>query len=78
VVALLLAAGENPKAKYDNDLTALMWAAAYGHTATAKVLLERGAEVGARDNRGKSALAMALEGGHKETEALLRRAGAKD
>jgi len=52
-----------------------MWAAAYGHTGTVKLLLERGAEVKARDNRGKTALAMAIEGGHKGTEQLLRKAG---
>jgi ankyrin repeat protein len=53
-----------------------MWAAAYGYTGTAKLLLERGADASARDNRGKTALAMAMEGGHKETEQLLRKAGA--
>jgi len=53
----------------------LMWAAAYGHTDTVKLLLERGADASARDNRGKTALAMAVEGGHKETEQLLRKAG---
>jgi ankyrin repeat protein len=40
-----------------------------------KLLLERGADASARDNRGKTALAMAIEGGHKETEHLLRKAG---
>jgi ankyrin repeat protein len=55
-----------------------MWAAAYGHAQTAKLLIDRGAEVNARDNRGKTALAMAVEGRHKETEALLRRAGAAE
>ena len=72
---MLLASGESPRAAYHNDLTALMWAAAYGHTGTVKLLLGRGADAGARDNRGKTALAMAVEGGHKETEQLLRKAG---
>ena len=33
------------------------------------------ADANARDNRGKTALAMATEGGHKETEQVLRKAG---
>jgi len=41
-----------------------------------KLLLARGADASARDNRGKTALAMATEGGHKETEQVLRKAGA--
>ena len=52
-----------------------MWAAANGHTTTVNLLLERGADAGARDNRGKTAVAMAIEGGHKETEQALRKAG---
>jgi len=36
-----------------------------------KLLLERGADVSARDNRGKSAADMAAEGGHRGTLALL-------
>jgi ankyrin repeat protein len=52
-----------------------MWAAAYGHTGTVRLLLGRGADANARDNRGKTALAMATEGGHRETEQVLRKVG---
>jgi len=55
-----------------------MWAAAYGHAGTVKLLLGRGADVSARDNRGKTALAMAVEGKHEETARLLRKAGAAE
>jgi ankyrin repeat protein len=51
-----------------------MWAAAYGHAGTAKLLLARGATAGTRDDRGKSAAEMAEEGGHAETSRLLRAA----
>ena len=61
--------------RYDNDLTALMWAAAYGHDAVVKLLLERGADVSARDNRGKQAADMAAEGGHRATLELLKSKG---
>jgi ankyrin repeat protein len=37
-----------------------------------RLLLERGADVNARDNRGKTAAAMAEEGGHRATVELLR------
>jgi ankyrin repeat protein len=37
-----------------------------------RLLVARGAAVGARDNRGKTAASMAEEGGHAETARLLR------
>ncbi len=43
IVQMLLAKGVDPNAVYDNDLTALMWAAGYGRTATVKALLDAGA-----------------------------------
>jgi len=50
-----------------------MWAAAYGREAAVKLLLERGADVSAYDNRGKTAADMAAEGGHRATLELLRK-----
>ena len=90
LIRKLLDAGANPNALVNNTprgrmregspwivfATALMRAAFAGDLELVKLLLERGAEVKARDNRGKTALAMAIEGGHKETEQLLRKAGA--
>jgi ankyrin repeat protein len=49
-----------------------MWAAAYGRDDAVKLLLGRGADANARDNRGKTAAAMAEEGGHRTTLKLLR------
>jgi len=70
VVRRLLDAGVDAKARYGNDLTALMWAA--GHedgvgTAAAlaviDLLIERGATIDAVDNRGCTALMIAAERG---------------
>lgn len=54
-LAELLRAGTDVNARLDNDLTLLMWAAGYGHEATVRFLLERGANPALKDNRGKSA-----------------------
>ena len=54
-----------------------MWAAAYGRNDSVKLLLERGADVSARDDRGESALSMAVSQKHPDTAELLRAAGAK-
>ena len=48
-----------------------MWAAGYGRTEAARVLLEAGAKTEPRDNRGKTALDMAREGNYAETVSLL-------
>jgi ankyrin repeat protein len=71
-VRLLLDAGVDPNTAYANDLTALMWAAGYGHNEVATVLLNAGARTDPRDNRGKTATVIAEEAGFKETAALLR------
>ena len=55
-VQALLDHGVDVNQRYANDATALMWAAAYGHVETVKLLLARGADAGATDNRGKTAL----------------------
>jgi uncharacterized protein len=78
VVRRLLDAGVDAKARYGNDLTALMWAAGHddgvGAGAAAEVaelLLERGAVIDATDNRGRIALMMAAERGDAAVVAAL-------
>jgi len=58
-------------AEYANRLTALMWAAGYGHEEVVKVLLAGGARTDARDDRGKTAADIAREGGFAATVSLL-------
>jgi len=79
VVRCLLDAGVDAKARYGNDLTALMWAAGHedgvGSAAAvevAELLIARGAAVDAADNRGRTALMIAAERGDAVVaEALL-------
>jgi uncharacterized protein len=59
-------------ARYRHNLTALMWAAASNSSATVEVLLQRGADVSARDDRGKTALAVAEGERNAEIAGLLR------
>jgi len=58
-------------APLENQLTLLMWAAAYGHEATVRFLLEQGADRTLKDNRGKTAADMAREGNHLSVAKLL-------
>lgn len=60
----LVQAGLDVNAKLENDLTLLMWAAAYGQDETAQYLLSQGASPTAHDNRGKNAADLAREGNH--------------
>ena len=77
--AMIYAAGNGNvpvNQRYAHDATALMWAAAYGKDDSVKLLLERGADLAARDERGESALSIAEAEKHAGTAALLRSAGA--
>ena len=62
-------------ARYANDGTLLMWAAAYGHEQTVRMLLERGADASLRDDRGKTALAIAREQNQAAVVDLLKARG---
>jgi hypothetical protein len=62
----------------DRGMTALMAAAHGGHAEVVKMLLERGADVTCRDDRGVSALDYAIRENKQEVaRALLDSAGAK-
>ena len=83
IVGRLLDAGVDPARRYGHDLTALMWAAGYTDdtpaaegVATTRLLLERGAPLDARDDRGMTALMIAAERGHPRVVDLLLEAGA--
>lgn len=83
VMKRLLARGADVNTRYANDLTLLMWAAgpdqAVAETAAAAVvadLLDRGAHVDDRDDRGRTALMIAAEGGHTDVVDLLLSHGA--
>jgi len=49
-----------------------IWAAGFGKPATARALLDAGADPSRKDNRGKSAADIAREQGFSETAALLQ------
>ena len=51
--------------------TALLFAALGGHDAVAKLVLDRGADVAATDNKGATALMVAARGGHEAVAKLL-------
>jgi len=42
--------------KDNSGMTALMWAADWGHSEIVKLLLDEGADVNAKDNSGRTAL----------------------
>jgi ankyrin repeat protein len=67
----LVKAGVQVNARLENDLTLLMWAAAYGHESTVRLLLEHGGDRRDRDARGKTAADMAREGNHLALARLL-------
>jgi ankyrin repeat protein len=73
VVARLIDAGVNVNRKYKHGLTALMWAAGYADGAgiddikdVLALLIVRGAELDEHDDRGKTAVEIARDLGHRE------------
>jgi ankyrin repeat protein len=58
----------------DNEATALMHAAAQGHTDVVKALLEAGADPEATDVMGKNAEGYATSKGHDATAEVLKAA----
>ncbi|HIC28911.1 MAG TPA: ankyrin repeat domain-containing protein, partial [Rhodospirillales bacterium] len=61
-----------------NNLTALMWAAGHSNdvppaeaVTTVKLLIERGARLALKDNRGKTARMIAAEMNHEEVLKVL-------
>jgi hypothetical protein len=68
----LLDAGVAVNAKMENNLTLLMWAAAYGHESAVSLLLAKGAERSLQDGRGKTAADMAREENHLAVVQLLK------
>jgi ankyrin repeat protein len=80
VVAQLLQAGADVNRRYAHGLTALMWAA--GHDASAgvddieatiKTLVDHGAALDLKDDRGKTAADIARDLGHERAAKLLER-----
>jgi uncharacterized protein len=83
IVRRLLPRNIDVNARYGNDLTLLMWAAGpdekIPETAAIRVveyLLDAGAHIDDRDDRGRTALMIAAEGGHAEIANLLLVRGA--
>ena len=83
IVRRLIDAGVYAKARYGNQLTALIWAAGHEDGVGAgsaesviDLLLGRGAELDAADDRGRTALMTAAERGHAEVVEMLVGRGA--
>ena len=83
VVLDLLGKGADVNAVYGNRLTVLMWAAGHANdvpvddgVALVTLLLDKGAAVDARDDRGRTALMTAAELNHAEIVGLLLQRGA--
>jgi ankyrin repeat protein len=85
-VRRLLDAGVEINARYGNDLTVLMWAAGYAEgggsldaEAVVNLVLDRGADINAADNRGRTALMIAADAGHAGmVDVLIARGAARD
>jgi ankyrin repeat protein len=83
IVKRLLARNIDINARYPNDLTLLMWASGPDEKApeaqaikVVSYLLDAGAHIDDRDDRGRTALMIAAEGGHAEIASLLMARGA--
>jgi ankyrin repeat protein len=83
IVKRLLARNIDINACYPNDLTLLMWASGPDEHApepqavgVVGFLLDQGARIDDRDDRGRTALMIAAEGGHADVANLLLARGA--
>ena len=83
IVKRLLARNIDIDTRFQNDLTLLMWASGPDEKVpeaqaieVASYLLEAGAHIDDRDDRGRTALMIAAEGGHAGIVDLLLRRGA--
>jgi ankyrin repeat protein len=83
IVKRLLARNIDINARYPNGLTLLMWASGPDEKApeaeairVVSYLLDAGAHIDDRDDRGRTALMIAAEGGHAEIANLLMARGA--
>ena len=83
IIKRLLARNNDVNARYRNDLTLLMWASGPDELVpepqaleVVSYLLDAGAHVDDRDDRGRTALMIAAEGGHAQIAALLLARGA--
>ncbi len=83
IVKRLLARNIDVNAHYPNDLTLLMWASGPDEKVAeaeairvVSYLLDAGAHIDDRDDRGRTALMIAAEGGHSEIVNLLIARGA--
>jgi ankyrin repeat protein len=83
IVKRLLARNITINARYPNDLTLLMWASGPDEKApeaqaidVVSYLLDAGAHIDDQDNRGRTALMIAAEGGHAGIANLLLARGA--
>ena len=82
IVKQLLGGGDL-NARYANDLTLLMWACGPDEKVpeaqaieVVSYLVDAGAHIDDRDDRGRTALMIAAEGGHSEIADLLLKRGA--
>lgn len=83
IVKRLLARNIDVNARYSNELTVLMWASGPDEKVPdapaaelVSYLLDAGAHIDERDNRGRTALMIAAEGGHTGIADLLLARGA--
>jgi ankyrin repeat protein len=83
IVKRLLARNIDVNARYANELTLLMWASGADEKVSVaeaikvvSYLLDAGAQIDDRDDRGRTALMIAAEGGHSEVAGLLTTRGA--